>query len=149
MEKLILVRHGAYFGNLHLSPEGVKQIKNLAPKLKDLTQGKKVAIFTSTAIRTKESAAILAEQLGCPVEEWPVLGSDAYWVERIEALMEQVNARASDFDVIIMVTHMEYTDQFPYYFGREMWKIELPFDRLSKGEAIVIDCVAKNRTIIR
>lgn len=149
MQKLILVRHGEYGADLGLTATGEQQIRSLIPALAAMTQGRKFAVVTSTATRARESAAILATGLQTVFEENRLLGADDLWMEKHQELLDYIKEATRQLDVLILVTHMEYVDQFPHYFAQIELQTELPYHMSRKGEVVVIDCEAKSLTVIK
>lgn len=76
---IYLVRHGVSEGNLNLthqgenaplSAQGVKQVIQLANRLKDKNI---TSVYASPYLRAKQSAEIIAKELNLPIEYWDLL----------------------------------------------------------------------------
>jgi len=142
MEKLILVRHGNYNGSV-ISDSGRQQMEILARKLQLELQDKRVLIISSTALRAIGSAEVFSNVLGISFEQDEKLWSDNdHWRDHSQ-LLELIRARQEDADVIILVTHLEYTEEFPAYYGKEELKVNWNQREIEKGEAWIIDCIKK------
>jgi len=149
MKKLILVRHGEYEENeeMNLSQEGRKQIESLAEKLSAVTNGNPPLILVSPTTRTIESAEIISKKLDAIVEKYKALyiGNRTGFSKFLEILHERL-----DNEIIIAVTHLEFCEGFPKYFGREYLEgIEFESERVEVGEACVVDIETKTIKIIR
>lgn len=118
--ELIVVRHGNYNrgGKEELNEEGRSSIKQLTNRLKSLIQGKKTIILSSTIPRAFESATIIGEGLGVDIEGYDILWSDDNHIENLPAIFNLIESHAES-DVIIVVTHCEYTEYLPLYFGEK------------------------------
>jgi phosphohistidine phosphatase SixA len=146
LQRLIIVRHGYYDGNDQLSKDGKQQITSLSRKLEPYIQGKTL-MFSSTEDRAWQSADILSAAFNIPYEKCRFL----VWGDESEfqkAALELIRARAQEAEVIIFVTHLEYTDDFPPIFTREFFGSELRNPEVEKGEALVIDCITKQWEIV-
>jgi phosphohistidine phosphatase SixA len=148
MKKLILVRHGDCTADGELTMIGCLRISSLALKLKSILHViTDVIILSSTATRAMQSARVLAKGLPATIEGHEVLWSDdeeGLRVQLPEALTF-VRSRMSH-DVVILVTHQEYTEDFPGYFGQqELNDTRFHCEALRRSEAWVIDCTARTR----
>lgn len=153
-EKVILIRHGDYIQELpfDLSEWGKKNISELAVKLLSEIRGKEVVFISSMANRASQSAEILQkvwEENGISLsfekkyEVWS--GTDAYKESARLLEKEQKNVsvydtnwltefiKNADQEVIVVVTHLEFVDDYP---------LELGFFSsrdINKGEALILD----------
>jgi phosphohistidine phosphatase SixA len=149
MKKLVLVRHGEYStidGQYILNEEGRQQIAVLAPKLRALIGDQRVALHTSWAARAAASAAILADALGVTFEEHRELWSGGDGIGHYpdtEAMVWQIVEWAEEYDVLILVTHLEFVERLPNKFANVVFKTAIREVHIPKGHAGVIDCDTK------
>jgi len=149
MNLLFVVRHGDYDRDRNLSSLGADSIHELSNQLRNFINGEKILILSSPAPRAFQSAKIISEKLGVPVEEHEILWSDSDHLPDLDGLLEIIKERKTEAEVIILVTHFEYVEIFPGYFARN----ELGIDNVcppvpSKGEACLIDCTNKRLQLI-
>ena len=139
MKQLILVRHGHYGSDLHLSKTGKEQITILAKQyLLPIIQRKSCAIYASPANRTKESAAILQETIKAEVFgiEQKLLSINLH-KEDFDWLYSFIEDRANA-DVLIFVTHLEYTNYFASFFAEKLGKT-FTYQEVKRGQALIIN----------
>lgn len=148
MKKLIVVRHGDYGFDNHLNEKGEGQMKRISEKLREHIKGLSVYILSSSADRARESTEALSRELDIGFEFNELLWSDEEHGWSNEALLDLIRTKTR-VDVIVLVTHYEYANDFPRYFAMFQLKVEdaSPFcKRVEKGEAVVIDCEALTLT---
>ena len=148
MKKLVIVRHGDYDYEDRLSELGKQQISDLSEKLAGYVNGDTLLIFSSPALRASESAKIIAGRLGIEFEEHNVLwsgedGKVSGWKKDFEVLMGIITSHPQQANVVVLVTHYEYVEDFPFWFGKNHLQINLPCKVIPKGTAYVIDCEKK------
>lgn len=150
MDTLIIVRHGDYddFGKKNLSYEGKKFIRRLAEEIIHFTKDKKVIILSSNAKRASESAEIIKTKLGVEkFENKEILLSGSGHPTNFPGVFELIDSYEEKTDVLILVTHLEYTNWLAYYFAQKKLNfINLP-EKLTTASAHVVDC--NNKTITR
>jgi phosphohistidine phosphatase SixA len=131
-----------------LSPRGAQEIATLAEKIKSATNGLSVLILTSTAPRASQSAIIIKTILGAEVKESPALWSDNEHPKDLQKALALIKAEKDHVDVLIIVTHYEYTERLPGYFAKEVLGVPLcsELNLVEKGQAWVIDCIKKTMT---
>jgi phosphohistidine phosphatase SixA len=139
MRYLVLARHGDY-RNDQLSDYGRQQMSRMAERLKLILGDGKPLILSSTATRGWQSAEVLARGLGVSYERYDLLWSDNMHPMDLPAALELVRSRSDEADMVILVTHLEYTDQFPWYYADRTWSHELVYHGPDRGEALLIDC---------
>jgi phosphohistidine phosphatase SixA len=142
MKKLIIVRHGHYGDDLRLNDHGRTAINALATKLVPEVNEKSRLILTSTADRARQSAEIMSIVLGARYEEHGVLWSDSEHHWNLVWALNLVN-KHEQVDILTLVTHLEYAEYFPAYFGKEVLKTEFKSWEINKAEAWIIDCPLK------
>lgn len=138
MKQLIVVRHGQYGYDGRLNDCGRVQIGALADKLRSLINGVTVMILTSTVDRARESAEILGSAFGVGFEEHEILWSENSHPEDLPGTLELVRSRKDNADVLVLVTHYEYVEEFPSYFAREELGTSMHSRLIENGEAWVI-----------
>lgn len=147
MKNLVIVRHGLYGKNDRLNNYGRAQMSALAAKLKPLINGASVRILTSPAARARESAEILGAAFSVEIEEQEVLWSEGAHPENFPEALKLVRINKDKADVLMLVTHYEYAEGFPAYFSEQELGIALHSrSPVQKGQALVLDCLAKTLT---
>ncbi|MFC1615102.1 hypothetical protein ACFL22_00925 [Patescibacteria group bacterium] len=143
MKKLIVVRHGAYdTGTMNLNGEGHQQISDLVPKICDTIADGTAIILSSTAPRAEQSASILSDELVLAVELHEVLWSENSRPIKPNTVLEIIRS-SSIYDVVILVTHLEYTEMLTAYYARQALNIpEIIQHSIEKGEMLILDCEA-------
>ncbi len=149
MKQLIVVRHGHYGYDDRLNDYGRNQIGMLAEKLKSTMNGETVMVLTSTADRARESAEIIGSVLCVGFEEYAILWSEACHPEDFPGTLELVRSFKDEIDVLVLVTHYEYVEDFPSYFAKKELGISMCSGLIEKGEAWIIDCLGKKLTHMR
>ncbi len=139
MKKLIVVRHGEDGAFGALSQNGFEQIQALAKKLNEIVNGLSVFVFTSPTLRTKETAKIISKTLNTEYKVEECLEHEEDFADSLKLVRSRVE------DVVILVTHLEYTEWFPSYFAKENMGIYLKSYGIDKGRAWIVDC--ENKTI--
>lgn len=147
MQHLIIVRHGNYDAELKLSGSGRKQMEVMAGKLEPFHIGE-VRLISSTADRAVESAGVFGAAWDLRIRAYDVLWSQQSHPENLPEALKLIRANM-DADTLVVVTHLEYTEELPPYFGKHELKTTFPRGNIEKGEAIVIGYVNKTFTYIR
>jgi len=117
--RIFVVRHAEYSGE-HLTKYGKKQAEKIGQKIAEkISEEKKekeiikVLIFTSPAIRAKETAELIAQQIqAAKIKVIPELYSDAdtrlldieKGIKKVDEIAQSINP-----EIIIIVTHYEIT----------------------------------------
>lgn len=144
MEALVIARHGVYDDSYNLSPRGAEQMKALAERLKPTIGSRKVIVLASSVSRGRASGDVMGEVLGCPVEHHEVLWSEKDHPENLEKATELIMSKGADHDVVIIVTHLEYTERLPSYVGEHvMGGVKFGYVEITKGSAYIMDFNAK------
>ncbi len=146
MKSLIVVRHGHYKADDHLSKRGTEQIRALHARLKERIGNASVCILSSTKDRASESAQILADLFGVSFTEHEVLWSEASHPMDSDAAIALIQEHADQADFLILVTHFEYTRWFPEDYGEDVLGANFRGQEIEKGDACHIDCEAKTCT---
>lgn len=156
--KLIVARHGDYNrrGDKRLNQDGIVSIKQLASQIKSIAHGKNTAILSSTITRAFESATIIGKELDInDIEGCDILWSDDNHIDNLPAIFSLIESHSknSKNDVVILVTHGEYTECLPSYFGEKYLNLKsqnrLRSFTLDYSEAWVIDCTTQTLQLIR
>lgn len=138
MEKLLITcRHGAYDeATYHLNNDGKWQMKALAACLKPVIEDRTMCVLSSAADRAIESAEILRDDFGLnAIERHELLWSESGRrpdYEKVKALVKRMLLTS---DIVILVTHLEYTNGFSRYFIDETVGKTLGSFELQKGQA--------------
>lgn len=137
MKKLTIVRHGQYESTFYsLSEIGEVQIKLLATELeKRINNIGSILVISSPLKRAKQSAEIIAKKFGILHQ----LETDDALIYDIDDALKLILSREQNADALIVVSHMEITDDLPRQIGIEKnFLVICP--GLKKGEAVIIDC---------
>lgn len=140
LELLIVIRHGVYDHNERLSGLGKEQMLDLVGALGPLLAGRKTSLLTSTAPRARDSAEVLADGLSLDYEEHSLLWSDDEHYVDIAAALDLIERKGAEgYQVVILVTHLEYVEDLPPAFLAERFGGRSRLPAPSRGEALVID----------
>ncbi len=148
METLIIVRHGLYNDKLRLTPKGLEKLEILAAQIQLQILDKNIVLLTSPAPRAKDSAEVLARQLGVTCSEHGELWSDADHPQDNKALFALIQNYFEIAEVLILVTHLEYAQDFPRFFGATFLDTYFPHIEVEKGEAVIIYCDQKTYSVL-
>ena len=146
MKTLIVVRHGEDGSNGKLTNGGRNKMGRLADKIALLTKGMTVAILSAVAPRATESADILGHVLNEGVHVHRKLSTDNIRPNDLWWAMGLVEAYSEIADVIIIVSHLEYSERLTEYFMEEQLGVNASSRGIEKGEAWVIDCERRTLT---
>jgi phosphohistidine phosphatase SixA len=140
LQLLVIVRHGEYNPDTgSISGYGTDQIRKLSIKLQPLIKSVKgsTIILTSPADRARQSAAIIGQVLEITPKEEKILWSDNQHEYDLCGLYKIISALQDE--VIIIVTHLEYAEDFPRHFMKKKAGIISDIFQVEKGQAVVID----------
>ncbi len=149
-EKLILVRHGQceMEDSRPLTQWGREQITQTAGRLRQHVDGKTAAIVSSTFLRARMSAKIIADALGTTFTET----NDLKWALNEQDMFkgfQVVQAHQERVQVLILVVHLEHLEDFPNYYGKQAWGKPLgKFGSIDYGDAVVIDIALQTANLI-
>ncbi|KKT26439.1 MAG: Protein containing Phosphoglycerate mutase // Nucleotidyltransferase [Parcubacteria group bacterium GW2011_GWA2_43_9b] len=147
MNFLVIVHHGDYDEQHQITKKGRSNILGWVQQLRDLIDGNRALLLSSTAKRASQSAQVIAESLGVPFEEHEILWADYMHSEDTKGLMALIDKRKDEAEIIILVTHLAYVDRFPLRFARDVLAIPVPDAGHApiplSGEAVAIDCLKK------
>lgn len=148
LKRLYIVRHGDHQIRGLLSELGEEQAKKLGEKIQ-ARQEEIPHIFHSPTPRTSRHAKIMAEILGAKTQVSEVLESSEDIDPRLDAALELL--KTAESEVVILVTHYEYSRDLPRYFGSRFLSINTfpGSEGLSKGAAWDIQCADKICTLMR
>ena len=148
MKKLILVRHGSYIGQSEkenpLSDEGAREIALLSEKLEPLVRNERVLMFASSAVRAERSAKIISDKLNAPYRVEEFLWE--YEEEKYGGFnntFKLVESNRDKVDVIIIVAHLDLTQDFQEVFTKTEFGFWLEPVEVGQAEAVIIDCESK------
>lgn len=140
MSRLAIVRHGDDGYDGRLNDIGRRQMQALGEKLAEsFDQDSEMAlVLSSTAPRAVDSAEILAGLLQAPIEKHEVLWSGGIHPEDLEAVYKLVRSMRTRADLLVVVTHFEYAEEFPGFLGQR--DLNQPYrESFGKGEGVVLD----------
>jgi len=135
--QILLVRHGAYdekTGQLNII--GKDQIACLAKKIACILDGDEATILSSPAIRANETAQIIAKFLGTSFTTHDELISGSGYKFDLAALYDLVKSIMGKTKTIILVTHLEYAEEFLRYFALKDFNATLDIIPIEKGNMI-------------
>lgn len=146
MKKIYVVRHGEYEGARDgpLTFPARAVINRLAEKIKGemLGRDEKVIIFSSNTARTRMTAEIIAKQFNKISIEYSKLLA-ATEIVNVDGICALIKEHEEHCDTLILVTHAEVANDFPFYYANTVWGETVRSPVLNKGEALVMDCQAK------
>jgi phosphohistidine phosphatase SixA len=144
MQWLIIVRHGEYDehgDNKSLNDAGRAQIAALAERIQPYTREAKVILLASPTMRARQSADILGDAIGVQPEVCGILSAETSYKGFYPQALEEVRRRQHLVDTLILVTHLEYAEEFPQYFiEQELGRMAPPQLSIQKGEGCAVDC---------
>ncbi len=146
MKKLFVVRHGDYDDDNRLNEHGKKQIRELAKIVQADLNGYSVLILSSSAPRASDSAEAMDEVLKVGFEENKVFWYDSSHWSNPDDAHKAIMEKKDDADVIIVITHLDFTEDIPGIFMNELG-IDAHCCSVGKGQAWKIDL--ENRTMQR
>ena len=142
MKKFIVIRHGSGF-NME------EQMLHMAEQLKPHLEGNTVRLITSTAFRADDSAKELARELGLTgYENHAILWSDRDHEQNNRAALALVRKKFEGVDVLIVLTHLEYAEELPTVFGKEVLQTQIEPYELSHGQGRIVLCDEKTASVI-
>ncbi len=147
MKNIIIVRHGKYGRDGNLNEEGQSQIRSLAENIREHL-GYSNIIISSPAPIARQSADILADIFGITLEEHKVLYSKGYESVNLGETFELIESK-KEVDTIIVVTHLEYTEELPSCLANELFRKKIESEAVEKGHAWLLDCIDETLTYVR
>jgi phosphohistidine phosphatase SixA len=140
MRKIAVVRHGEYDQSFKINETGRLQMQKIGTRLKSMVEeGETTLILSSTASQAYESALLLADIIGAPIERHEVLWSENSRPENFEAAYQLVQSVRRRADLILVATHYEYAIGFmPYIIGKEFGEM-VPSFPTKEGEGVFLD----------
>ena len=139
MKKLIIIRHGDYDDKTGLlNNNGARKIRTVAEVLGMYLEGN-TRVLSSTAPRAVQSAGIICDELDLTYEQHDVLWVDHAHPENFQGVFDLVQAASPHVDTIILVTHYDYGQYFPTYYGKRVWSKKLPVESLNTGGMRILD----------
>ena len=133
----------------HISELGKIKLEGLILEIRKIIEDSIPKIFTSISPRAIQSANIIAEAFKTDAEQDKILFNNVY--ERDESILESILELINPdlHEVVILVTHIEFTEWFPKFFALRVWNrggvSEVP---LYNGESWFIDCKEEIMKII-
>ena len=140
MSRLAIVRHGKYGSDYRLNDQGRAQIQTLAERLnQSFDYEQEIAlVLSSIAPRAIDTAEIIAQILQAPVETHELLWSENSHPENLEEAYKLVQSSRNRADLLVLVTHYEYTEELPALFGRRDLSQRF-YQHVKKGEGIILN----------
>jgi len=145
LKHLFIARHALHFETHHkgISPEGIKQMQSFARFVRSIIgENNNIKILASNELRSSHSAQVIADILGIShqcIKCDDILYSSDMAKPRPDEALDLINQVA--VEVVIVVTHLEYTRDLPSHFGTHVLNTTtFPVCKLEKGEAWAINC---------
>lgn len=139
MNKIIVIRHGAYDGKTgSLNDASRQQVIALAEKIKGISGDGSCLILSSPAKRAEETAAVIAERFGTCFQQCAQLSGEAHF-DQIAGLVKESQSLA---ETIIVVTHGGQA-----IFLTSIFVSDFP-EHFNCGQAYLIDLEAKTDRFI-
>lgn len=150
MKYLIILRHGEYNAQtLNLNQNGKKQIVEILKKIEALIDGYSTIMLTSSAPYAEHTARIISGSLEVPSYSHTILWSDEDHPADCNKVYELQKSFQQKPLVVILVTHLEFTDEYPKYFASvEGWNKDPGYGGLEEGQAWVLDCVLQKKYLL-
>ena len=164
IKNLVIVRHGLctdfdekghFLQEPALNLEGTERVRKLAELLVSFIGTKIPFILSSSALRARQSAEIIAQRFGTTFDAsdflWTgsggkVLGLD----EHFEAALKVVESAESQVETLVLVAHQECVQWFPEFWGKKIGAVRnWANSEISCATAWFIDCVAKTMKHIK
>ncbi|MBI4144872.1 histidine phosphatase family protein [Candidatus Woesearchaeota archaeon] len=146
LEQICIARHGNYGSDDRISDEGKNQMRTLASALKECWAGlAPITLLTSTAPRAQDSAEVLGSILApATIASYDCLwsGNDSKHTPKygdLPAVHALVAEHRTSAKGIILVTHLEVSEDYPSHFFQTELKREQHFKEIRKGSAYLID----------
>jgi len=152
-KKIVVVRSSEDDRHHHkrLSSDGRVKVRKLAEKLAPHVDGSSAAVFSSAVIRASESAAVIADTLKIGFMATHLLLPkhlrDGGGISSGEAFLE-VWKLIDGPDVVILVVHCEFTEEFPPFVGKQL-NVAMYGQVIPEGTACIIDCVEKTMVHVK
>ncbi len=150
MKHLFLVRHADYheietrLDDEKINLRGIEQIRLLSEEMKKVLGGNSTYLISSTAPRAMDSARFLLQYLGRDqeFESEPFLWTDSFnpskhYTGKPEGVMEIIQRSEGRAENLILVSHYELLQFFPFHFASEILGRSLEdYDGVERGQAI-------------
>lgn len=142
MKRLIILRHGEDIGD-DLTQSGRDKIGRLATDIAARIGEMPRVVLSSTRKRALATAGILADVLRADIRAQDVFVSGGGVREEPPKALDAIALETAD--AVVVVTHLEYTEELPWHAGKRFLETDaFPRGRsLRKGQAWFIDCEAK------
>ena len=141
MHTLVIVRHGQSETNDLLTDRGVSQMEVLGDALRERYRNANFLVLTSAAPRARRSTNVLSKRLASmpAIETHETLWSQDKRPPDYDAVLELVDEREKAADVIVLVTHAEYADNFPSFYATARLGTRLDSHYVEHGRAWIVD----------
>ncbi|KKQ51141.1 MAG: Protein containing Phosphoglycerate mutase // Nucleotidyltransferase [Parcubacteria group bacterium GW2011_GWD2_38_11] len=148
LKKLIIIRHGMYGFDDRLNERGRQQMEELSKKINPLLEGEGTLLISSTAPRALDSADVLEEKLFFELrEDLELFWSDNSHNWDIAAATEFILEKGKDYEVVVIVSHLEYCEYLPWRFMKKVFGVDFQGFSMNKGDACL--CDLKEETLIK
>jgi len=146
---VLIVRHGDYGRGDKLVAAGRGQMDRLGAEIRRRFAGKSFALLSSPAPWAAESSKRIGAFLGIAQPLfYEILWSDEHRRTNLPEALEVIDAE-NGYEVVIVVTHSEYSWELPRFFGDTVLGVNnFQYEGLERGSAWVIDCTARTCTMI-
>jgi phosphohistidine phosphatase SixA len=151
MKHLFIIRHGDYNDN-GLTDKGREQIEKIADQMKGIIDSdyKSIYLLASPALRTIQSAEIIAKKFGLEKFEKNDLLLTRGGVLELEKKLaiDNLISQYDNKDVVAVVAHLETAAQFSFYMARKTIGTDRGLNGPEKGEGIYFNLEAKTCQMI-
>lgn len=150
MKYLIIAMHGSCIpDNGPLDQPGKREIKKLAERIKKVINSNKIIIISSTARQALDSTDILHLNLqdSIVIENSILYPTHRHGGDFLKALW-LIEDYEEKTDVLVLVTHLEFIDSFPNFFGEQKLGVDFGSGEIATGRAWVINCEEKTLQLI-
>ena len=151
MKNFFLVRHGIYDYQNRLSEEGNAQMQILGCKIRDLVNGGKVGIISSTAPRALDTV-LGVESFEQDSYLWS--GSDVqsrdtfYLMPDNNRVMKMIDTRKDLVDGLVLVSHLEVVRDFGRHYIQALLGVDPGKKEPAKGSAYHVDLEGRRYQVI-
>lgn len=146
LTRLFVIRHADYNDYLRISIKGHQQMLELLEKLKRRIHylDDRMYLISSTAQRALDSANVILEGFMTGFSPEELFWSDNGHPQNYQAAFDRIVKIGSEkFNVLVIVTHLEYCNYLPHMIAEKIMGIKAPSIKIEKGQCCMIDFKTK------
>jgi phosphohistidine phosphatase SixA len=135
--------------NPSLSSEGRSDILRLANYLAEHQAGRVVAVLSSPAKRSMQSAGIIGLKFGVRPKSYSILFSKSEADVNVPEVIKLIQPNIEKSEVVIIVTHYEYVQPLGEYLIEKnniLWRWP-NYGSIKEGGALIIDCTTGETSV--